>query len=117
MTREVRRALEYQIIESMGTEQLQKLQYDKIGTDYESHYGDPCRRQYRERFIHQPTFAGLDLRGLNVLEAMCGNGQTTEFLLSQAKVAGLDISLLRTARFVAELIAAGLLFISYSLAL
>jgi SAM-dependent methyltransferase len=78
----------------MGTEELQKIHYERIGTAYASHYGDDCSRQYRERFIHQPMFAGLDLRGLNVLEAMCGNGQTTEFLLSQgAKVTGLDISL------------------------
>ncbi|HEY6122505.1 MAG TPA: class I SAM-dependent methyltransferase [Pyrinomonadaceae bacterium] len=93
MTREAHRALDYPIIESTGTEHLQKLHYDKIGKEYESHYGDPCSRQYRERFIHEPMFAGLELRGLDVLEAMCGNGQTTEFLLSKgARVTGLDIS-------------------------
>lgn len=93
MTRQVRRALEYPVIGSMGAEQLQKLHYDRIGSEYESHYGDPCSGQYRDKFIHQPMFEGLDLRGMNVLEAMCGTGQTTEFLLSQgAKVTGLDIS-------------------------
>ena len=93
MDREARRALEYPGTVPVGAEELQKLHYDRIGTDYESHYGDYCSRQYRERFIHQPMFAGIDLRGLDVLEAMCGNGQTTEFLLSQgARVTGLDIS-------------------------
>ena len=93
MDREAHRALEYPGTVPMGTEELQKLHYDRIGTDYESHYGDHCSRQYRERFIHQPMFAGIELSGMRVLEAMCGNGQTTEFLLSQgAKVTGLDIS-------------------------
>jgi hypothetical protein len=35
---------------SMGTEQLQKLHYDRIGTEYESHYGDAGSQRYRERF-------------------------------------------------------------------
>jgi SAM-dependent methyltransferase len=93
VTREPRAALEYSIMDSMGTEELQKVHYDRIGTEYESHYGDRCSQQYRERFINQQMFAGIELSGMNVLEAMCGNGQTTEFLLSQgAKVTGLDIS-------------------------
>jgi SAM-dependent methyltransferase len=85
--------LNYQIVQSVTVEQLQKLHYDRIGSEYESHYGDACSRQYRERFINQPMFEGIDLRGLDVLEAMCGSGQTTEFLLSKdARVTGLDIS-------------------------
>ena len=93
MTREARPALEYPIIDSMGTEELQKVHYDRIGTEYESHYGDQCSRQYRERFINQPMFEGIELSGMSVLEAMCGNGQTTEYLLSKgAVVTGLDIS-------------------------
>jgi SAM-dependent methyltransferase len=78
---------------AMNVEQIQRLHYDRIGAQYESHYGDVCSRQYRDRFIHLPMFEGLNLRGMNVLEAMCGNGQTTEFLLSKgARVTGLDIS-------------------------
>ena len=93
MTREPRAALEYSIMDSMGTEELQKVHYDRIGTEYESHYGDQCSRQYRERFINQPMFEGIELSGMIVLEAMCGNGQTTEYLLSKgAVVTGLDIS-------------------------
>jgi ubiquinone/menaquinone biosynthesis C-methylase UbiE len=38
-------------------------------------------------------FAGLDLSGMKVLDAMCGSGQTTSYLLSSgASVTGLDIS-------------------------
>ncbi len=85
--------MNYPIVQSVTVEQLQKLHYDRIGSEYESHYGDACSRQYREHFINEPMFAGIDLRGLEVLEAMCGSGQTTEFLLSKgARVTGLDIS-------------------------
>jgi len=38
-------------------------------------------------------FTGLELEGMNVLDAMCGSGQTTRFLLTRgANVTGLDIS-------------------------
>ena len=77
----------------MDLEQLQKLHYERIGAEYESHYGDPGSQRYREKFIHEPMFAGIELGGLNVLEAMSGSGQTTEYLLSKgARVTGLDIS-------------------------
>ncbi len=77
----------------MNIEEIQKLHYDRIGAQYESHYGDACSREYRERFIDEPMFQGIDLSGKDVLEAMCGNGQTTEYLLSKgARVTGLDIS-------------------------
>jgi SAM-dependent methyltransferase len=77
----------------MDLEQLQKLHYERIGTEYESHYGDAGSQRYRERFIHEPMFAGIEFGGLNVLEAMSGSGQTTEHLLSKgARVTGLDIS-------------------------
>lgn len=93
MNREARRALEYPSISPVTSEQLQKLHYDRIGTDYESHYGDGGSQQYRERFMHKPMFEGINLGGLNVLEAMSGSGQTTEYLLSEgALVTGLDIS-------------------------
>jgi SAM-dependent methyltransferase len=40
-----------------------------------------------------PMFDGLDLSGKQVLEAMCGSGQTTGYLLSRgALVTGLDVS-------------------------
>jgi SAM-dependent methyltransferase len=77
----------------MDLEQLQRLHYDQIGSQYTSQYGDACSRQYREKFINEPLFAGIDLSGMNVLEAMCGSGHTTEYLLSRkANVTGLDIS-------------------------
>src|SRR5207237_9940012 len=70
--------LDYPIVRSVTVEQLQKLHYDRIGSAYESHYGDDCSGQYREQFINEPMFQGIDLRGLYVLEAICCTGQTTE---------------------------------------
>ena len=78
---------------STSAVQMQKAHYDSIAQEYESHYGDLYSRRYRLRFINKPLFAGIDLQGRNVLEAMCGSGHTTEYLLSKgARVTGLDIS-------------------------
>jgi SAM-dependent methyltransferase len=73
--------------------QIQKEHYDLIAEQYENHYGDLYSRQYRRRFINEPLFTGIDLQDRDVLEAMCGSGHTTEYLLSKgARVTGLDIS-------------------------
>lgn len=75
------------------TEQLQQDHYNAIAKEYEAHYGDSYSLQYRHKFIYEPMFEGIDLSGLHVLDAMCGSGQTTEYLLSRnARVTGLDIS-------------------------
>jgi SAM-dependent methyltransferase len=77
----------------MNAERMQKLHYDRIGVEYEAHYGDPCSQRYRDKFFHQPMFEGMNLSGMKVIEAMCGSGQTTQYLISQgAQVTGLDIS-------------------------
>jgi SAM-dependent methyltransferase len=77
----------------MDAERIQKLHYDKIAVEYEAHYGDPCSQRYRDRFFHRPMFKGMNLSGMKVIEAMCGSGHTTQYLISQgAQVTGLDIS-------------------------
>jgi SAM-dependent methyltransferase len=74
-------------------ERAQKEHYESLAGEYEAHYDDPCSRLYRERFIDAPLLAGVDLAGRDVLEAMCGSGQTTAALLARgARVTGLDIS-------------------------
>ena len=76
-----------------ASERLQQQHYDDINAVYEKHYGDEWSRQYRHRFIHETMFAGVDLSGKKVLDALCGSGQTTEYLLERgAQVTGLDIS-------------------------
>ena len=77
----------------MDSELLQEAHYDQIGEAYDSHYGDAFSNKYRVRFFYEPMFEGVKLSGMNVLEAMCGNGQTVEYLTDQgSKVTGLDIS-------------------------
>lgn len=78
----------------LGVSEIQQQEhYDNIAAEYEEHYSDEWSVEYRRRFIYEPMFAGLNLKGMRVLDAMCGSGQTTEYLLSKgAEVTGLDIS-------------------------
>ena len=76
-----------------ASERQQQEHYDRIAADYETHYSDEWSVEYRRRFIYEPMFAGLTLDGMQVLDAMCGSGQTTSYLLTRgASVTGLDIS-------------------------
>lgn len=76
-----------------ASERQQQQHYDSIAAAYEVHYSDEWSVEYRRRFIYEPMFAGLDLAGKQVLDAMCGSGQTTSYLLTRgANVTGLDIS-------------------------
>jgi len=67
----------------VDAERIQQLHYDRIAIEYEAHYGDACSQRYRDKFFHQPMFKGMDLSGLQVIEAMCGSGHTTQYLISQ----------------------------------
>jgi SAM-dependent methyltransferase len=74
-------------------EQIQKTHLDKIAFRYELHYSDECSQKYRAKFVNKPMTENINLSHLHILEAMCGSGQTTQFLLRRgAKVTGLDIS-------------------------
>ena len=80
-------------VELCLSDRQQQAHYDIISADYEAHYSDEWSLEYRRRFIYAPMFAGLDLNGMKILDAMCGTGQTTEYLLERgADVTGLDIS-------------------------
>jgi SAM-dependent methyltransferase len=71
----------------------QSAHYDALAERYASGYDDAFSRAYRDRFIHSAMFAPGELRGARVLEAMCGSGQETRYLLEAgARVVGLDIS-------------------------
>jgi SAM-dependent methyltransferase len=78
----------------MQAEGPQREHYKRIAADYEAQYGDPDSVAYRREFLYQPMFAGLDLEGRCVLEALSGSGHATDYLLNQKKalVTGLDIS-------------------------
>jgi SAM-dependent methyltransferase len=76
-----------------ASERQQQEHYDRIAADYEAHYSDEWSVEYRRRFIYEPMFEGVKLDGMQVLDAMCGSGQTTSYLLARgANVTGLDIS-------------------------
>jgi len=74
-------------------EVLQREYYNRLLRRYEAHYDDPTSQLYRQRFIFAPMFDGVEFREAQVLEAMCGSGPTTGYLLSHhASVTGLDVS-------------------------
>lgn len=82
------------------SETLQKEHYDRIGAEYDNHYNDLYSQKYMRRFVFEPMFAGVEVNDKSVLEAMCGGGQLTEYLLNKnAKVTGLDISPQQTINF------------------
>jgi SAM-dependent methyltransferase len=72
---------------------LQQEHFDSIASDYAAHYGDPWSQVYRRRFINEPMLGDIALSGARVIDAMCGSGETTGFLLEKgAQVTGVDIS-------------------------
>lgn len=77
----------------IASELVQRDHYNEIAHEYDAHYSDEWSSEYRRRFIYDPMFEGIQLSGARVLDAMCGSGQTTRYLLGQnALVTGLDIS-------------------------
>lgn len=75
------------------TEKKQQEHYNRIANEYELHYDGKYSQLYRDRFMHRFLFDNLDLKNKQVLEAMCGSGQTTGYLLKKgALVTGNDIS-------------------------
>ena len=73
----------------------QKSQYENIHDDYEAHYYDPTSMEYRERFIYDLMFEGLDLNGKRVAELASGSGHNSLALRKrypQVQLTGFDIS-------------------------
>ena len=78
---------------SIASQKLQKEHYNKIGSEYTLHYGDLWSQKYRDRFINQPMFTNVKLAQTKVVDALCGSGETTAYLLKKgARVTGVDIS-------------------------
>jgi len=73
----------------------QKVHYEKIHDEYEKHYYDYWSMAYRERFIYDIMFRGLDLNGKRVAELASGSGHNSLAALKrfpQAELTGFDIS-------------------------
>jgi len=78
---------------SVDADRQQREHYDLISAQYEAHNDDPGSQAFRRQFMYAPMFDAVKLSGARVLDAMCGNGQTTRFLLpAGASVIGLDVS-------------------------
>jgi SAM-dependent methyltransferase len=78
-------------VEDVAT--LQGAHYDRLTAVYEAHAMERSTQRYRRRFIDEPLMRGIPLEGKDVLEAMCGSGHSTGFLLGRgARVTGLDVS-------------------------
>jgi len=76
-----------------NSDKIQKQHYESIASRYALHYGDFWSQNYRRKFINEPMLEGMDLNGMEVLDAMCGSGETTQYLLDRGgRVTGLDIS-------------------------
>lgn len=70
----------------------QKTYYNKISNEYQKHYGDKYALKYRFDLYHK-AFKNINLKDLNVLDAMCGGGQSSLFFDKfNCKIVGVDIS-------------------------
>jgi SAM-dependent methyltransferase len=71
----------------------QKGHFDSIAGSYYDHYNDKYSTLYRNRFCMKPLFEGIELKKARILDAMCGSGQITEFLVNKdCYIEALDIS-------------------------
>ncbi|HLX29233.1 MAG TPA: class I SAM-dependent methyltransferase [Casimicrobiaceae bacterium] len=73
----------------------QRLHYERIHDDYERHYYDSTSMAFRERFLYDAMFDGLDLNGRRVADLASGSGHNSLAILQRfprAEVVGFDIS-------------------------
>ena len=71
----------------------QRELFDSIGEKYLRHYDDKESRLYRKNFIYTPLVKNIEMGGKRVLDAMCGSGQLSEFLIREnCDLHGLDLS-------------------------
>lgn len=73
----------------------QKAHYEGIHDEYEEHYNDPSAKEFRDRFMYDVMFEGLDLNGKTVADLASGSGHNTMALLERFPAAlpvGFDIS-------------------------
>lgn len=81
------------------SEKNQKKYYDSIAKEYEFHYNDENALKYRHQ-VYDDFLKGIKLEGINVLDAMCGGGQSASFFHKKgAIVTGVDISEGQTENF------------------
>ena len=73
-------------------EKTQKKYYNDIADVYDRHYYNTAALKYRYR-LYDEIFESFNLKGKNVLDALCGGGEETEYYLKKGcVVTGLDLS-------------------------
>jgi SAM-dependent methyltransferase len=73
-------------------EEQQRDRFNKYVEEYNERHGHPAAQKYRDHTYRKKLFS-MDLKGKEVLDAMCATGIDTRFFMSRgAKVTGLDIS-------------------------
>src|SRR2546422_5606234 len=73
----------------------QKQHYETIHDDYERHYYDAPSMAFRNQFVYDILFAGIDLNGKVVADLASGSGHNSLAVLQRfprATVVGFDIS-------------------------
>ena len=73
----------------------QRVHYEKILDDYEAHYYDDTSMAFRNRFVYDVMFRGLELNGKDVVDLAAGTGHNSLAVLERfpmARVVGFDIS-------------------------
>ena len=76
----------------INIEKSQREYYNKIARIYDEHYSSPYALKYRF-WVYDTILKNIDLKDKKVLDAMCGGGEATYYMLKKgAKVIGLDIS-------------------------
>jgi len=79
----------------MAGSENQRHHYETILNDYNVHYFDKWSTKYREEFIYEPLWRGLDFAGKRVADLACGSGFNSEALLKRfptVVLSGYDIS-------------------------
>ncbi len=73
----------------------QRTHYERIHDAYETHYYDATSMAFRNRFVYDVMFRGLDLNGMDVADLAAGSGHNSlavQERFPSARVAGFDIS-------------------------
>jgi len=67
----------------VAREENQRQHYETILGQYDAHYNDKWSAKYREEFIYEPLWRGLDFAGMRVADLACGSGFNSGALLKR----------------------------------
>jgi SAM-dependent methyltransferase len=77
----------------MKRESRQKELFEDLIPGMITQVQHPWVKAYRRKFVFPHLFKDIELKGKHVLDAMCGTGQNSEYMIDQgAQVTGLDIA-------------------------